>query len=68
WCGPCKAIKPAYEALSNDYGAVAKFYTVDIDKHDDISHEVRVTNVPTIIAFKDGNPLGTVVGAERGAL
>jgi len=34
-----------YEALSNDHGAVAKFYTVDIDKHDDISHEVRITNV-----------------------
>jgi len=68
WCGPCKAIKPVYESLSNDHGAVAKFYSVDIGKHDDIGQEVRITNVPTIIAFKDGNPLGTVVGAEQGPL
>lgn len=34
-----------YEGLSDDHGAVAKFYSIDIDKHDDISHEVRVTNV-----------------------
>jgi thioredoxin 1 len=68
WCGPCKAIKPVYEGLSNDHGAVAKFYSVDIDKCDDISHEVRVTNVPTIIAFKDGNPLATMVGADRAQL
>lgn len=34
-----------YEGLSNDHSAVAKFYSVDIDKHDDVSHEVRVTNV-----------------------
>ena len=85
WCGPCKAIKPVYETLSNDHGAVAKFYSVDINKHDDIGQEVRVTNVrsdrlypialtmpsqkvPAIIAFKDGNPIGTVVGAERGPL
>ncbi|KAH0837843.1 thioredoxin-like protein [Lanmaoa asiatica] len=82
WCGPCKAIRPVYEGLSNDHGAIAKFYSIDIDKYDDISQEVRVTNVrsdplhyitlpmalqkvPTIIAFKGGNPLGTVVGAER---
>ncbi|KAN0100135.1 Thioredoxin-like fold [Tylopilus felleus] len=38
------------------------------DKCDDISHEVRVTNVPTIIAFKDGNPLATMVGADRAQL
>ncbi|KAF8555133.1 thioredoxin-like protein [Imleria badia] len=68
WCGPCKAIKPLYEGLSSDYGAVAKFYSVDIDKYDDITQELRVTSVPTFIAFKNGNPLGTIVGANRGLL
>jgi len=68
WCGPCKAIKPLYESLSNDHGSVAKFYSVDIDKHEEVAQEVRITSVPTIIAFKGGNAIGTVVGSDPRAL
>jgi thiol-disulfide isomerase/thioredoxin len=87
WCGPCKAIKPLYESLSNDHGSVAAFYSVDIDKQEQVAQEIRITSVrsyplvrsdkgahfdnikvPTIIAFKDGNAIGTVVGSDSRAL
>ncbi|KAF9225246.1 thioredoxin-like protein [Gyrodon lividus] len=68
WCAPCKVIKPIFEKLSNDHGGVADFYSVDVDRYDDISQEVRITHMPTFIAFKNGDVLGTVVGANMGIL
>ncbi|KAF9235157.1 thioredoxin-like protein, partial [Melanogaster broomeanus] len=60
-CAPCKAIKPVFEKLSNDHGGVADFYSVDAVRYEDIGHEVRITQTPTVMAFKDGDVLGTVV-------
>ncbi|KAF8844180.1 thioredoxin [Paxillus ammoniavirescens] len=60
----CKVIKPAFEKLSNDHGGVADFYSVDVNSYDDIGHEVGITHMPTFMAFKNGDVLGTVVGAH----
>jgi len=68
WCAPCKVIKPAFEKLSNNHGGVADFYSVDVNSYDDIGHEVRITFLPTFMAFKNGDVLGTVVGAHLAPL
>ncbi|KAK0210943.1 thioredoxin [Desarmillaria ectypa] len=64
WCGPCKMIGPVFKKLSEkpEFAGV-DFYTVDADEQPDIMDELQVSSMPTFIAFKDGNKIGTSLGA-----
>jgi len=65
WCGPCRAISPVLEQLSNvgTYSAV-EFYKVDVDEQSAISQEVGIRAMPTFVVFKDGNKIDELVGAS----
>ncbi|KZT01155.1 thioredoxin [Laetiporus sulphureus 93-53] len=69
WCGPCKVISPIFEKLSEseEYTAV-DFYKVDVDAQEQIAQEVGIRAMPTFIAFKNGQKLKDLVGANPGAL
>ncbi len=67
WCGPCKIIAPEVVALSKKYEA-ARFYKLDIDEVPDIAQELGIRAMPTFLIFKDGEKVGEVVGANKGAL
>lgn len=58
WCRPCKAIEPILEELSV---AVAR---VNIDEEVGLASRYDVLSIPTVILFKDGEPLGSVVGVR----
>ncbi|KAK0483816.1 putative thioredoxin [Armillaria novae-zelandiae] len=64
WCGPCRMIGPVFEKLSNtpEYASV-DFYTVDADEQPDIMDELQISSMPTFVAFKNGNKIGTSLGA-----
>ncbi|KAH8914592.1 thioredoxin [Atractiella rhizophila] len=66
WCGPCRLISPVFDKLSEQYkdNENVEFYKVDVDEEMDISEEVGVRAMPTFIAFKDGNKLGSLMGAD----
>ncbi|MER6421103.1 thioredoxin family protein [Streptomyces sp. NPDC001137] len=65
WSGPCRKIRPVLEELSEDpENSGVVFYTVDVDKLEDIKEEVGVAVVPTFMAFQDGNKLGELRGAN----
>ncbi|KAI0348328.1 thioredoxin [Trametopsis cervina] len=67
WCGPCKVISPIFEKFSEQFSSVG-FYKVDVDNAGDISEEVGVRAMPTFMAFKNGQKIGEVVGANPSAL
>ncbi|KAG8786255.1 hypothetical protein FRC12_016779 [Ceratobasidium sp. 428] len=67
WCGPCRVISPIFEQMSEKTKG-AQFYKVDVDEQPDISQEVGIRAMPTFIAFKDGNKIGDLVGANPGGL
>ncbi|KAG9044623.1 hypothetical protein FS837_007848 [Tulasnella sp. UAMH 9824] len=67
WCGPCRVISPIFEKFSEQF-ASAEFYKVDVDDQADISEEVGIKAMPTFMAFKDGQKLGELVGANPGGL
>ncbi|KAJ3478879.1 hypothetical protein NLI96_g9451 [Meripilus lineatus] len=67
WCGPCRVISPIFEKLSDQFPN-AEFYKVDVDEQPDISQEVGVRAMPTFIAFKNGEKLGDLVGANPNGL
>ncbi|OGK18483.1 thioredoxin [Candidatus Roizmanbacteria bacterium RIFCSPHIGHO2_01_FULL_39_24] len=69
WCGPCKMTEPIIEEFSEsaDYKDKIKFVKVDVDENPDVSSEYNVFSIPTFIFFKDGKPVGQLVGArDRG--
>lgn len=51
WCGPCTAVAPTYEELSDKY-TQALFLKVDVDKLDDVAQNQAVTSMPTFMCFK----------------
>ncbi|KAH9948215.1 thioredoxin [Amylocystis lapponica] len=67
WCGPCRVISPIFEKLVDQYPGVDA-YKVDVDDQQDIAQEVGIRAMPTFIAFKKGNKLAEVVGANPGQL
>jgi len=53
WCGPCKQLAPAFEALQNEMPNV-QFQTIDVDQNKQAALEANVSSVPTVIFEKDG--------------
>lgn len=65
WCGPCKAIAPKLEELSNSPECNSvEFAKVNIGKLPDLQDRYSITSVPTFIMFKNGSIVGTVCGAN----
>ena len=60
WCGPCQMLGPVLDELSDnvDY----KIVKVDVDQASDLAAQFRVRSVPTMVIFKDGQPVETLVG------
>jgi thioredoxin 1 len=67
WCGPCKMIAPLLEKFSVEYPS-AKFIKVDVDELSTVAQEYEVSSMPTLLFFKGGKIVQTVVGANPGAI
>ena len=61
WCGPCKMLAPVFEELSGEMEG-AKFFKVDVDQALDVARKFAITTVPTMIIFKDGQPVDKMIG------
>lgn len=67
WCGPCKAISPQIEKLSEQYENI-KFFKVDVDKLSEVAAENGISAMPTFLFFKNGEKVETVRGANPPAI
>ena len=67
WCGPCQAIAPEIEKLSEELNPeIIKFYKIDIDEdeNDEICNKCDISSVPSFLLFKDRTYLDRVQGAD----
>ena len=62
WCGPCRMIGPVLEDMSGDYPDV-KFVKLNVDEAPAVAQQFSVMNIPTILAFENGELKQRVVGA-----
>ena len=60
WCGPCRAMKPMLEELSEN--AAYKIVSIDIDEEDELAEEYDVSSIPCLVVFKGGEEVNRSVG------
>jgi thioredoxin 1 len=64
WCGPCKMIAPVLEELDQELGDNVKIAKLNVDDNPESASRFGVMSIPTLIVFKDGQPVDKVVGFQ----
>lgn len=64
WCGPCKLVKPKYEALAKELVDHAVMTTFDVDEHQDIAEQFEISAMPTFVVVKGYDIIKKVTGAD----
>jgi len=69
WCGPCKQIAPILEEIATEQEGKLKIAKLNIDENLDVTRRFEVMSIPTLLLFKDGQPVQRLIGAKpKGAL
>jgi thioredoxin 1 len=63
WCGPCKAMAPALDQVSQEMAGKVKVVKIDVDQNPEITQKYRIQAMPTLMIFKDGKVAAQQVGA-----
>lgn len=64
WCGPCKMQLPIVEELSEELKGQATIAKVNVDEEPELASQFGVMSIPTLILFKDGQPVDKLVGLQ----
>lgn len=64
WCGPCKMQLPIVHDLAGELGSQANIATINVDEEPEIASQFGVMSIPTLILFKDGQPVDKMVGLQ----
>lgn len=62
WCGPCRALGPTVEAVGKDLEDRMSVYKCSVDEEESLATRFHIVSIPTLILFKDGKPVHTLVG------
>ena len=65
WCGPCKMQSPILEQLKSKVGDKATIVKVDVDANQELAARYQVRSIPTLIVFKNGEPLWRASGLQQ---
>ena len=63
WCGPCRAVSPVVEELSDEYGNKVDFVKINVDENGDLAQKYNVFSIPTLAIFKNGEIVSQKTGA-----
>ena len=63
WCGPCKMLAPIIDQLSAELEGKMKVGKVNVDEMPDLAGQFSIMSIPTLIVFKNGQPVDQIVGA-----
>ena len=63
WCGPCKTLGPALEKAVDEAGGAVRLVKINIDENPEIAQQLRIQSIPTVYAFRNGQPVDGFMGA-----
>ncbi|MCD6452741.1 MAG: thioredoxin [Dehalococcoidales bacterium] len=63
WCGPCRMVAPVVDKLAEKYDGKVKFCRLDVDENQQTAARYRIMSIPTLMFFKNGQVVDTVIGA-----
>ncbi len=62
WCGPCKALGPILDELAEEYNGKVRIGKVNIDEYQELAAQYRISSIPTLLLFKQGQVAEQLVG------
>ena len=62
WCGPCKMLSPVLEEIDQEMGDKLKIAKLNVDDNPITARNYEIMSIPTMVLFKDGEPLGSITG------
>jgi thioredoxin 1 len=62
WCGPCKAMAPAFASLAETYGDQMIFAKCDVDRNTAVAERYGIKSIPTLIIFQGGEAINSITG------
>ncbi len=65
WCGPCKMIGPIVKEMAGEYAGRANFFKLDVDSNKQTALRFNIRSIPTLLFFKDGQVVETVIGLRN---
>jgi thioredoxin 1 len=63
WCGPCQMVAPVVEEIAGEYKGKLKVAKLNTDENPDVASKFRIMGIPTLMFFKNGAAVDSVVGA-----
>ncbi|BBZ46604.1 thioredoxin [Mycobacterium parmense] len=64
WCGPCKMVAPVLEEIASERSGQLTVAKLDVDANPETARDFQVVSIPTMILFKEGQPVKRIVGAK----
>ena len=64
WCGPCQMVAPIVDELAKEYAGKLKVRKLNTDENPEVAGRYQVMSIPTILFFKNGQPVEKLVGAR----
>jgi thioredoxin 1 len=64
WCPPCRALGPVIDELAIDFVGKVKVGKLDVDQNQQTASKFGIMSLPTVVLFKDGNPIKSLVGMQ----
>ncbi|MBY0449862.1 MAG: thioredoxin [Cyanobacteria bacterium] len=65
WCGPCKALAPVVDELASEFQGKLKVVKVNTDENLKTAQEYRISGIPSLLLFQNGQPVEQVVGVHK---
>ena len=65
WCGPCKRLAPTVDALASEYAGKVTVGKLNVDENPNVSFKFQIRGIPTILIFKGGQVVESVVGLAQ---
>src|SRR4030042_6163537 len=62
WCGPCRMVAPIVDELANEYEGKVALYKLNTDDNQETARKYGIMSIPTLIIFKNGQPVSNIVG------